>query len=94
MYISLKASEDIIPAGNKKTRDKVITREFVQKKGKPFNKFLVRRSVERVYNLGFFDDVNVRMLPGEQDPNNVIIEIDVLEHKTGYHYIRCWLLQI
>ena len=75
--------EDIVPAGNKKTRDKVITREFVQKKGKPFNKFLVRRSVERVYNLGFFDDVNVRMLPGEQDPNNVIIEIDVLEHKTG-----------
>ena len=75
--------EDIIPAGNKKTRNKVITREFVQKKGKPFNKFLVRRSVERVYNLGFFDDVNVRMLPGDQDPNNVIIEIDVLEHKTG-----------
>ena len=75
--------EDIIPAGNKKTRDKVITREFVQKKGKPFNKFLVRRSVERIYNLGFFDDVNVRMLPGDQDPNNVIIEIDVLEHKTG-----------
>lgn len=75
--------EDIIPAGNKKTRNKVITREFIQKTGKPFNKFLVRRSVERVYNLGFFDDVNVRMLPGEQDPNNVIIEIDVLEHKTG-----------
>lgn len=75
--------EDIIPAGNKKTRDKVITREFVQKKGKPFNKFLVRRSVERVYNLGFFDDVNVRMLPGNENPNNVIIEVDVLEHKTG-----------
>lgn len=75
--------EDIIPAGNKKTRNKVITREFVQKIGKPFNKFLVRRSVERVYNLGFFDDVNVRMLPGEKNPNNVIIEIDVLEHKTG-----------
>ena len=75
--------EDIIPAGNKKTRNKVITREFVQKVGKPFNKFLVRRSVERVYNLGFFDDVNVRMLPGDKDPNNVIIEIDVLEHKTG-----------
>lgn len=75
--------EDIIPAGNKKTRDKVIIREFVQKKGKPFNKFLVRRSVERVYNLGFFDDVNVRMLPGNENPNNVIIEVDVLEHKTG-----------
>ncbi len=74
--------EKIVPAGNKKTRDKVITREFVQKAGKPFNKFLVRRSVERVYNLGFFDDVNVRMLPGTTD-NDVIVEIDVLEHKTG-----------
>ena len=30
------------------------------------------------------------MLPGEQDPNNVIIEIDVLEHKTGTINIRCW----
>lgn len=74
--------EDIVPAGNKKTRDKVITREFIQKKGQPFNAFLVRRSVERVYNLGFFDDVNVRMLPGS-DPSKVIIEVDVLEHKTG-----------
>lgn len=74
--------EDIVPAGNKKTRDKVITREFIQKKGKPFNAFLVRRSVERVYNLGFFDDVNVRILPGST-PDAVVIEIDVLEHKTG-----------
>lgn len=74
--------EDIVPAGNKKTRDKVITREFIQKKGKPFNAFLVRRSVERVYNLGFFDDVNVRILPGST-PDAVVIEVDVLEHKTG-----------
>lgn len=74
--------EDIIPAGNKKTKDKVITREFVQKKGQPFNKYLVRRSVERVYNLGFFDDVNIRMLPGSSE-DKVIIEVDVLEHKTG-----------
>ena len=74
--------EDIVPAGNVKTRDKVITREFIQKKGQPFNAFLVRRSVERVYNLGFFDDVNVRMLPGST-PDAVVIEVDVLEHKTG-----------
>lgn len=74
--------EDIVPAGNKKTRDKVITREFIQKKGQPFNAFLVRRSVERVYNLGFFDDVNVRILPGST-PDAVVIEVDVLEHKTG-----------
>lgn len=74
--------EKITPHGNKKTRDKVITREFNQKVGKPFNKFLVRRSVEKVYNLGYFDDVNVRLTPGSNE-NAVNIEVDVLEHKTG-----------
>ena len=74
--------EDIVPHGNKKTKDYVILREFNQKKGKPFNKFLVRRSVEKVYNLGYFDDVNVRLLEGST-PDKVVIEIDVLEHKTG-----------
>ncbi len=74
--------EDIIPHGNKKTKDYVILREFNQKKGQPFNKFLVRRSVEKVYNLGYFDDVNVRLLEGST-PDKVVLEIDVLEHKTG-----------
>lgn len=74
--------EDIVPHGNKKTKDYVILREFNQKKGQPFNKFLVRRSVEKVYNLGYFDDVNVRLLEGST-PDQVVIEIDVLEHKTG-----------
>ena len=74
--------EDIVPHGNKRTKDYVILREFNQKKGQPFNKFLVRRSVEKVYNLGYFDDVNVRLLEGST-PDKVVIEIDVLEHKTG-----------
>lgn len=74
--------EDIVPHGNKKTKDYVILREFNQKKGQPFNKILVRRSVEKVYNLGYFDDVNVRLLEGST-PDKVVIEIDVLEHKTG-----------
>ena len=74
--------ERITPHGNKKTKDRVITREFNQKVGQPFNKFLVRRSVEKVYNLGFFDDVNVRLTQGSTE-EAVNIEVDVLEHKTG-----------
>lgn len=74
--------ERITPHGNKKTKDRVITREFNQKVGQPFNKFLVRRSVEKVYNLGFFDDVNVRLTQGSTE-EMVNIEVDVLEHKTG-----------
>ena len=72
----------ITPHGNKKTKDRVITREFNQKVGQPFNKFLVRRSVEKVYNLGFFNDVNVRLTQGST-AESVNIEVDVLEHKTG-----------
>lgn len=74
--------EDIVLKGNKKTRDYVITRELRFQKGQPFNKFLAQRSLERLYNLGYFEDVNVRLLPGQQD-RHVIVEIDMLEQKTG-----------
>lgn len=75
--------EDIVVVGNQKTRDYVITRELKLKKGKPFNKFLASRSMERLYNLGYFEDVNMKLLPGQKNPHDVIIEIDVIEQKTG-----------
>ncbi len=75
--------EDIVLVGNDKTKDKVILRELKLKKGKPFNKFLASRSMEKLYNLGYFEDVNMKLLPGKQNEHNVIIEIDVIEQKTG-----------
>lgn len=74
--------EDIVLEGNDKTRDYVILRELRYKKGQPFNKFTASRSMERLYNLGFFEDVNMRLLPGATE-HNVITEIDVVEQKTG-----------
>ena len=53
-----------------------------QKPGEPFNANQARRSMQRVYNLGFFEDVNVKMNPGIE-PNAVIMEIDVKEKRTG-----------
>lgn len=81
--ISEGVVEDIVLVGNDKTRDKVITRELKLKKGKPFNKFQASRSMERLYNLGYFEDVNMKLLPGKENEHNVIIEIDVIEQKTG-----------
>lgn len=81
--ISEGVIEDITLVGNDKTKDYVITRELKLKKGKPFNKFLASRSMERLYNLGYFEDVNMKLLPGKQNEHNVIIEIDVIEQKTG-----------
>lgn len=75
--------EDFTIVGNDKTKDKVILREMKLKKGKPFNKFLASRSMERLYNTGYFEDVNMKLLPGKENEHNVIIEIDVIEQKTG-----------
>lgn len=75
--------EDIVIVGNEKTKNYVITRELKLKKGKPFNKFLASRSMERLYNLGYFEDVDMKLLPGKTNEHDVIIEIDVIEQKTG-----------
>ena len=68
--------------GNKKCKDYVITREMKLKPGKPFNAKDARRSMQRVYNLGYFEDVNVKLNPG-REPNSVEVEIDVVEMNTG-----------
>lgn len=36
--------------------------------------------MQRVYNLGFFEDVSVKILPGKEDPNNIIMELTVIEN--------------
>lgn len=82
VYISEGVVEDIRIHGNKKTKDYVIKREIIQKVGKPLNRDLARRSVERIHNTGYFEDVNVRLMPGT-NPANVILDVDVLEQKTG-----------
>lgn len=68
--------------GNTKTKDYVVLREMRQKVGEPFNAKLARRSMERVYNLGFFEDVNVKMLSGIE-PNAIVMEVNVKEKRTG-----------
>lgn len=84
--LSLKVNEGILEGykvkGNTKTKERVILREMRQKPGEPFNSKLARRSMQRVYNLGFFEDVNIKMNPGV-DPNAVVMELDVTEKRTG-----------
>lgn len=68
--------------GNVKTKKNVIEREMRLKKGEAFNVKDARRSMQRLYNLGYFEDVNVKLNPGRQ-PNGVEVEITVVEQKTG-----------
>ena len=75
--------EGYVVKGNDKTKEYVITREMRIKPGEVFDAKKARRSMQRVYNLGFFDDVSVKILPGKVDPNNVIMELTVVEKRTG-----------
>lgn len=74
--------EDIIVKGNTKTKAHVITREMRTKKGQPFNTKDARRSMQKLYNLGFFEDVNLKLQPGKT-PGGTVLEVTVVEQKTG-----------
>ena len=82
LHINEGIVEDFKVKGNTKTKDYVITREMKLKKGQPFNSKDARRSMQRIYNLGYFEDVNIKLNPG-QAPNAVDVEITVVEMNTG-----------
>ena len=74
--------EGIAVKGNDKTKTHVITREMKIKPGEAFNVKDARRSMQKVYNLGYFEDVNMKLNPG-REPNSVVLETNVVEQKTG-----------
>ena len=68
--------------GNTKTKDVVIRRELRIYPGERFDGDQIRRSKERLYNLGFFEDIYFETTPtGEPDVND--LNISVKETKTG-----------
>ncbi len=71
---------DII--GNVRTLDEVIRREFRLAEGDAYNLTLLRRSEQRVRNLGFFESVEVRTERGNA-PDRVVIVVEVAETSTG-----------
>jgi outer membrane protein insertion porin family len=74
--------EQIIIKGNKKTKDKVIRRELVIAEGALFNSELMQISREKVYNLGYFKQVDFDVRPGSRDGYMNLV-IDVEEQPSG-----------
>ncbi|MCG3203882.1 MAG: Outer membrane protein assembly factor BamA [Elusimicrobia bacterium] len=68
--------------GNTYTKDHVIKREVLLKPGDVFAAGRMRRSVERIYNLGFLEDVNVDVQQ-PRDPNLADLIFSVKEGKPG-----------
>jgi len=74
--------EKIVIEGNEKTKEKVITREINIHPGDLFDFNIVKKSLQKIYNLGFFEDVTMRLDPGSDD-DSVLLVIKVIEKNTG-----------
>jgi len=74
--------ESIIIKGNTKTKDYVILRELLVKEGEIFNAKKIQRSQQKIYNLGFFKNVNIDVRPGSAEGLMALI-IEVEEQSTG-----------
>ncbi|MDD5449681.1 MAG: outer membrane protein assembly factor BamA [Candidatus Omnitrophica bacterium] len=68
--------------GNVKTKDVVIRRELRAYPGEKFDGDKLKRSKERLYNLGFFEEVIFNTEPGTA-PNKQDLVVTVKETKTG-----------
>ena len=74
--------EKINIAGNTRTLDKIIRRQFRLQEGDAFNRVLIDRSRTRIRSLGFFKDVDVKNVPGSQ-PDRTNLTVDVAEQSTA-----------
>jgi outer membrane protein insertion porin family len=74
--------ERIDIVGNVRTLDEVIRREFRLAEGDAFNTALLRRSRQRIQDLGFFETVELETLPGSS-ADKTRIEVEVAERSTG-----------
>lgn len=68
-------------SGNISTRDKIVRRELTFSEGDVFNSEALRRSRQKVMNLGFFEAVD--LVPRPRDDSVVDIDIEVKEKLTG-----------
>lgn len=68
--------------GNTKTKDIVIRRELAVRPGEVFNGVKIRRSQERLLNLGYFKTVLMDIEPTEEPARKNLL-VDVEETKTG-----------
>lgn len=74
--------ERIDIVGNYRTLDRVVRREFRLVEGDAFNNAKMRRSKQRIQNLGFFKKVDVANVPGT-DPDKTVLQVEVEEQSTG-----------
>jgi outer membrane protein insertion porin family len=66
-----------------RTREYIITREIELKPGKVFNRNMVQKDLQRVAGLGLFEDLNISLEPGTENPSKVNVIVNVAERNSG-----------
>lgn len=74
--------EGIKIEGNVATKDKVIRRELTVKPGEIFNTQKIWRSRQKIYNLGFFEEVDIVTEPGSEK-GKMLLVVRVKEKRTA-----------
>jgi len=74
--------ENINITGNLRTLDEVIRREFRIVEGDPYNAAKLKRSQQRIRNLGFFSNVQLAKERGSAD-DKVDVSVEIEEQSTG-----------
>jgi outer membrane protein insertion porin family len=78
-------------AGNEITKDYVIQREILLRQGDPLSMTRVRRSQERLYNLGFFEDVGLDTRPNQEKPEEQLDLIFNVKEKSQVNVLSVGL---
>ncbi len=74
--------EKINILGNFNTIEEVIRNNFIVDEGDPFNEILFNKSINNIKSLGFFKNVESKVIEGST-PNTRIVNISVEEKPTG-----------
>ncbi len=69
--------------GNTRSRDRVLRREFRQMESAWYSAEQVTRSKERLLRLGYFDKVDITTTPVPGAPDQIDINVSVVEHRSG-----------
>ncbi len=69
--------------GNDYTRDKVMRREMLIQEGELLRVSRFRESIDRIYRLGFFEDLKPNITPVSDKNNQADISIEVKENKRN-----------
>ncbi len=76
--------EEVVIEGLKKTKEWVVRRQIHTTPGELFQEQRIGKDIQRIFNMGIFEDVKLDLRPGEQEPTKAVQPvIQITEKPTG-----------